>query len=93
MRSKTFEYISAPELAINIKWETTFRYALSRPSMDGHLLVLLDLFGSESYDRAKGAVRELLGADKRKLRPALFRKMAEVSSVLNRRRRAGGGPI
>ncbi|ORY58009.1 hypothetical protein BCR35DRAFT_335247 [Leucosporidium creatinivorum] len=79
VRFKTFEFIPAQLMTINASWEATFRYALSRPStLQGHLLVLLDLFGSEEYNRAKGAVWNL-GAEK-KLKPTLFRKMAEMAN-------------
>lgn len=43
-------------MTINSRWETTFADALTRPGRPSYILLIIDLFASETYERAKTSI-------------------------------------
>lgn len=84
MKYSAWEFLSARDMARNPNWERTFAVAISRPELPGPSLLILELFSSETEEKAKEAIWTGLNMQPSS-RPRMLREMVKVIAVRPRR--------
>jgi hypothetical protein len=85
VRYSAGELLSARDMSLNPNWERTFAVAVSKPELPGPSLLILELFSSETEERAKNFIWNGLSMQPSS-RPRMLREMVKVSVRLRLRR-------